>query len=154
MPLIRNGEVVADDWTWLSDEAAIPANGDVIVPFARLAELAADADLRSGRLGIVLPNTIDPLELQSHLKQIALIALDFPAFTDGRAYSQARTLRQDLDFAGELRATGDVLPDQAAFMTRCGFDAFDIGEHVPLATWQRALGTMTHAYQRNYLAAE
>jgi uncharacterized protein (DUF934 family) len=153
MPLIRNGAVVPDDWDGLSDEVAIPANGDVILPFARLAEAIAKVSSRSGRLGIELPNTIDPLELQPHLAQIALVALDFPAFTDGRAYSQARILRQDLDFAGELRAVGDVLPDQAAFMTRCGFDAFELGEHVPLTTWQRALGAMTGTYQRNYLAA-
>jgi uncharacterized protein (DUF934 family) len=74
---------------------------------------------------VSLSNT-DPVEdLAPHLGRLRLIVLHFPKFSDGRAYSQARLLRGRLGYAGELRATGNVLQDQALFMLRCGFDSFE-----------------------------
>ena len=73
--------------------------------------------------------------------------LPFPAFADGRAYSIARQLR-DFGYRGEIRATGNVLPDQLQFMLQVGFDAFDIGERFPLSAWQQASKQMSLAYQR------
>lgn len=74
---------------------------------------------------VSLANT-DPVEdLAPHLARLRLIALEFPKFSDGRAYSQARLLRGRLGYRGELRATGGVLQDQIAFMLRCGFDSFE-----------------------------
>ena len=64
-------------------------------------------------------------ELAPHLDRLALVALEFPSFKDGRAYSQARVLREQYGFHGELRATGNVLRDQLPFMVRCGFDSFE-----------------------------
>ena len=73
---------------------------------------------------VLLANT-DPVEdLAPHLGRLRLIVLDFPKFSDGRAYSQARLLRR-MGYRGELRATGGVLQDQVAFMLRCGFDSFE-----------------------------
>ena len=74
---------------------------------------------------VSLANT-DPVEdLAPHVGRLRLIVLHFPKFSDGRAYSQARLLRGRLGYTGELRATGNVLQDQALFMLRCGFDSFD-----------------------------
>lgn len=74
---------------------------------------------------VALANT-DPVEdLAPHVGRLRLIVLDFPKFSDGRAYSQARLLRGRMDYRGELRATGGVLQDQVAFMLRCGFDSFE-----------------------------
>jgi len=74
---------------------------------------------------VSLANT-DPVEdLAPHVRRLRLIVLDFPKFSDGRAYSQARLLRGRLGYAGELRATGGVLQDQLPFMLRCGFDSFE-----------------------------
>jgi uncharacterized protein (DUF934 family) len=74
---------------------------------------------------VSLANT-DPVEdLAPHVGRLRLIVLDFPKFSDGRAYSQARLLRGRLGYAGELRATGNVLQDQLPFMLRCGFDSFE-----------------------------
>jgi len=81
-------------------------------------------------------------------------ALDFPQFTDGRAFSQARVLRHRLGFEGELRALGNVLVDQAAFMTRCGIDAFEVWGKQDLAAWQRIMGSVTRVYQPGYRASE
>jgi uncharacterized protein (DUF934 family) len=74
---------------------------------------------------VSLANT-DPVEdLAPHVGRLRLIVLNFPKFSDGRAYSQARLLRSRLGFTGELRATGNVLQDQLPFMLRCGFDTFE-----------------------------
>ena len=74
---------------------------------------------------VSLANT-DPVEdLAPHVGRLRLIVLNFPKFSDGRAYSQARLLRGRLGYTGELRATGGVLQDQLPFMLRCGFDSFD-----------------------------
>ena len=74
---------------------------------------------------LALANTDDVLELADRLAGVKLVVLDFPKFTDGRAYSQARLLRERLGYAGELRATGAVFLDQLPFLLRCGFDSFE-----------------------------
>jgi uncharacterized protein (DUF934 family) len=63
--------------------------------------------------------------LRTHVGRLKLIALHLPKFTDGRAYSQARSLRERLGYRGELRATGGVFRDQLPFLLRCGFDSFE-----------------------------
>ena len=78
---------------------------------------------------------------------ISVVVLPFPAFSDGRAYSIARQLR-DFGYRGEIRATGNVLPDQLQLMLQVGFDAFDIGERFPLEARQSASKQMSLAYQR------
>jgi uncharacterized protein (DUF934 family) len=78
--------------------------------------------------------------------RLALIALEFPAFRDGRAYSTARLLRERHGFKGELRAVGQVLRDQFLFMQRCGFDAFEV-EEAQAAAWQQAIGEFSVFYQ-------
>jgi uncharacterized protein (DUF934 family) len=74
---------------------------------------------------LTLANTDDVLELGARLVGVKLVVLHFPKFTDGRAYSQARLLRERLGYSGELRATGAVFLDQLPFLLRCGFDSFE-----------------------------
>ncbi|MHA1154101.1 MAG: DUF934 domain-containing protein, partial [Alphaproteobacteria bacterium] len=76
-----------------------------------------------------------------------VIALEFPSFGDGRAYSYARLLRERHGYRGELRAVGNVLRDQALFMRRCGFDAFEVAEGTAVAGWREALGEISVFYQ-------
>ncbi len=75
---------------------------------------------------MIWPNNRDIDELAPYLDRLAAVALVFPKFHDGRAYSQARILRERLGYHGELRATGQVLRDQFVFMLRAGFDAFEV----------------------------
>jgi uncharacterized protein (DUF934 family) len=125
MPLFRESGIVEDPWQALGDDAAVPADGMVLVSFARWREARAALLARRGPVGVALSNT-DPVEsLASDTARLDLIALHFPKFSDGRAYSQARLLRERLGYAGELRATGGVLQDQLPFMLRCGFDSFE-----------------------------
>ena len=92
-----------------------------------------------------LGNDIDPLE--ADLDGITRIDLNFPKFTDGRAYSQARLLRQRRQFSGEIRATGDVLIDQLVHMARCGFDVAVLKEGVDAADAQRQFERFAGFYQ-------
>ena len=75
---------------------------------------------------MIWPNNRDVDDLVPYLDRLAVVALVFPTFRDGRAYSQARLLRERYGFSGELRATGQVLRDQFVFMLRAGFDAFEV----------------------------
>lgn len=73
--------------------------------------------------GLLVPHTLDVAELAPDLPRLALLVLQFPKWTDGRAYSQARTLRRRLGWAGELRAAGDVLVDMVPLLARTGFSS-------------------------------
>ena len=150
MPIISNGEIVEDAWILAGEDTELPSGADVILPLARLQADADAARHHVGRLGVLLPNDAELEEIADLLPRLALVVLEFPAFTDGRAYSQARRLRTQYAFTGELRASGNVLADQAAFMTRVGFDSFDVADGQPLETWRDALAAMTGAYQQGY----
>jgi uncharacterized protein (DUF934 family) len=150
MPLIKDGQIVEDAWRVLEDGEALPESGDVIVPLERLKDEADAIRARSGRTGVALANTDEPDEVQPYLADLDVIALHFPAFTDGRAYSQARQLRTSLGYKGELRATGNVLADQAAFLARVGFDSFEVDSTQSIDVWNQALRSMSVAYQRGY----
>lgn len=147
MPLLKNNTLIADTWIDLGTDDNLPATGDIIVSFAQLLKDWEQLSRRGGKLGVRLGNVDNAEALSMFLSGLSVIVLPFPAFNDGRAYSIARQLRQQ-GYVGELRATGNVLPDQLQFMLQVGFDTFDIGDRFPLATWQSAGRQMSLAYQR------
>lgn len=125
MAIIRNHELVEDTWQQVSDDAPLPTGGDVIVSLARFrAEREALLSRQGGRLGVRISTEDQPEDIAGDLPGLALIAIEFPKYVDGRGYSLARLLRERHGFGGELRAVGDVLRDQLLYMKRCGFDAF------------------------------
>ena len=124
--LWRGGGFVADEWRKVETLEAIE-DGDVIVPLSMLRDGGAKLLSRnSGRTGVLLEAGEDIGAIEPFLDRLSLVALSFPVFTDGRAYSKAVRLRQQHGFDGEIRAVGDVLIDQVAFMQRCGFDALEV----------------------------
>jgi len=126
MPLVKDGKLAEDLFVHVPEGAELPGDGAILVPAARFLE-DPDAILkRAGKLGVIWPNNRDIDDLVPYLDRLAAIALVFPSFRDGRAYSQARLLRERHAFAGELRATGQVLRDQFVFMLRAGFDTFEV----------------------------
>ena len=147
MPLLKNNMLVADGWVEAGAEGELPDACFIIVPFSRLLKEWGALSARGSWLGVRLGNTDKPEALATFLPSLSLIVLPFPAFNDGRAYSIARKLRE-MGYKGELRATGNVLPDQMQFMLQVGFDAFEIGDRFPLETWQKASRQMSLAYQR------
>lgn len=77
---------------------------------------------------LVVPNDVDVETLDRAINSFGAIILEMPKFTDGRAFSQARLLRQRFDYTGEIRARGEILWDQVSFLVRCGVDGFDVSE--------------------------
>jgi len=150
MSLLKDGQIIEDSWIFIDDDSDIPVHGNIVVSFARLKNSIETLDACSGNLGVRLDNDADAHALAPYIKKLTLIALHFPAFTDGRAYSQARIITTQLNFTGELRATGNVLVDQAVFMSRCGFDAFEIDDRHPASHWTRIANAMSLAYQQGY----
>jgi uncharacterized protein (DUF934 family) len=126
MPLIKNGEQVEDRYLRIADDGPVPEEGAVLLPAPRYLAGAERTAGRPGATGVAWPNDRDVAELAPFLDRLSLVALAFPSFRDGRAYSQARTLRERYRFRGEVRATGDVLRDQFLFLHRSGFDSFEV----------------------------
>ena len=126
--LIKNGALVDDGWTLrreLGSLSDLASGSREIVPLAFwLAN--RDALLARGDIGVWLAPDADPESLSADTGALPLIAVDFPAFTDGRGYSIGRLLRDRYEFRGELRAIGDILRDQLFALAECGFDAFAI----------------------------
>ena len=91
-------------------------------------------------IGVIAPNDIDIEDLAADLPRIALMVLQFPKWVDGRAYSQAHVLRARLRFAGEVRATGEVVVDMMPLLQRSGFDAVVLREGERQSSAERALG--------------
>src|SRR6476659_5657004 len=126
MPLVKQGRITTDPFVHVVDGAELPDDGAILIPAARFLEDPEAVLKRAGKVGVIWPNNRDVDDLVPHLDRLALVALVFPSFRDGRAYTQARLLRERHGFEGELRATGQVLRDQFVFMLRAGFDAFDV----------------------------
>jgi len=146
MPLVKSGAVVADAFTRVADDAPLP-EGAVIVSAERLLAAPDDLAARNAELGVAWPNSRDVKELEPLLPRLSLIALALPKFRDGRAYSQARLLRERYGFKGELRATGNVLRDQLLALARSGFDAFEVEKEADVAAFDAALKSYSHFYQ-------
>ncbi len=132
----------------LADDEATPESGAMLLTLDRF-QTEGCAHLDDGRrVGVLLQPDDDPLALASDLNRLAVVALAFPKFRDGRPYSAAMLLRTRWGYAGELRAVGDVLREQAREMLRCGFDAFEPADGSTSQEWTAAAGRYRHTYQR------
>lgn len=147
MQYIRDGKISTDGWLHADASSPLPAAGDVIVPLARWRAERGQLLSRPGRVGVRLASSEGPESVRDDLQHLALIALEFPSFRDGRAYSYARILREQYGFKGELRAVGNVLYDQFMFMHRCGFDAYEVQKDHDAERFARALTEFTVRYQ-------
>jgi uncharacterized protein (DUF934 family) len=147
MTLVENGRIVEDRYVRVLDDSPIPDRVPVIVPASRLLADADELIRRDGSLGVLWPNDRRVAELEPWLGHLALIALVFPKFRDGRAYSQARLLRETYGFRGTLRATGDVLRDQFNFLVRAGFDSFEVKKPADAQVFAEVLRRYSVHYQ-------
>jgi uncharacterized protein (DUF934 family) len=129
-------------------EVEIPA-GPVVVPLALWLERHAELIAR-GEVGVWLAGSDDPSPIVRWLPELPLVAVDFPKFTDGRGYSVAYLLRSRFGYRGELRAIGDVLPDQLFFMRRVGFDAFAVRPEKDVRQALHFLQPFSDAYQGSW----
>lgn len=151
--LIRNAKLANDSWQRLEPAAdgappAIPAQGDLLVSLQQWQSSASALLGRpAGRTGVWLAPDEDPALIADSLDALALVAVFFPQFTDGRGYSTARLLRERYGWRGELRAIGDVQRDQLFYLSRVGFDAFELNDGIDLQSALSAFADFSEAYQ-------
>ena len=150
--IIKGRAVVADDWTVLrldvgqAPESTPVPDGKVMVPLA-LWQAQREALAARAQLGVWIAADERPEVLKGELDRFAVVAVDFPQFTDGRGYSIAYNLRMRLGYTGELRAIGDVLRDQLFQMHRCGFDAFATRQDRSIHDALKGLTDFSEVYQ-------
>lgn len=145
--IIRKRAIVIDDFVHVADDAELPpADTQPLVSLARYRTQGAELVERYARLGVRVPSDKLPEDIP-HIDRLALIAIEFPKFTDGRGYSVGRMLRDRHGFRGELRAVGWVLRDNLYYMERCGFDAFELKAGKPLESALEAFGEFAATYQ-------
>jgi uncharacterized protein (DUF934 family) len=147
MLLVKAGRIAEDRFVRVLDDAPVPEGVPVLLPAARLLADARELVLRQAPTGVIWPNDRKIAELAPYLDWLVLVALVFPTFKDGRAYSQARLLRERHAFRGELRATGQVLRDQLLFLQRAGFDSFEVKKDNDAAAFAEAVHRYSVFYQ-------
>jgi uncharacterized protein (DUF934 family) len=157
--LVRDRRIASDSWRWLDDAGPwlavgedgfvpdFPATGGLIVPLALWRLRRADLLDRPGPVGVRLGADDGPEVIAADLEHLALVAVHFPKFSDGRGLSTARLLRERYGYEGEVRAVGDVLRDQLQFLERCGFDSFALRDDQDPAAALAAFTELSDAYQ-------
>ena len=140
MALFKNGQEIKDDWLIADAEQRPLPQRPLIVPLDRWKQERETLLARSAPVGVTLQPDESAADLAEDLEHLQVIRVTFPSFTDGRAYSTARTLRERYGFTGEIRAAGDVLLDQIQFMQRCGIDAFEVTNEPTLRRLRKGKG--------------
>ena len=157
--LIKSGEVIKDRWTLLQDATgpeilqAVPEK-NFIVPLNFWKLYSTEIEAHLGDITIWLDSHEFVDEIKADLKNIPMIALNFPIFSDGRPYTTARELREVLKYRGEIRAIGDVLRDQLFYMAQCGFDSYLIRHDQDPEACIKAFDDFQASYQGNVLTPD
>lgn len=149
MQIIKNRQIVANDWQFIADDQTLPTSGNVTVSLARWQSDAEQIAARSGKTGLRLEPADSIASLAERLTGIELIELNFPVFTDGRPFSHAQLLRDQLAYRGELRAVGHFMTDQVFYLSRVGVDAFAPQNDNQLATALSTLDDFSVSYQNS-----
>ena len=144
--IIKDKAIIDSPYTIQSVDDADVSVANVILPISVYVENESALTDRSD-VGVWLSADDEVEQLTGKLDQLALVALDFPSFGDGRAYSNANILRRKLGYTGEVRAIGDVRRDQLEQMLRCGFDAFQLADGQDIATCVANMKTFSFNYQ-------
>lgn len=150
MALVNLTGIEPGTWTVLeAEETPTEDASEVAVPLARLKDEGDDFFRVTGKVGVVVATDAAFSDLAPLMNKLSFVIVDFPAFGDGRGFSLAVRLRKDLGFKGEIRATGPVIPDQAQFLLRAGFDTVDVAEERAEA-FVKALGRFDYFYQTDF----
>ena len=147
MPLTTVDGFKPDAFLTLTDDAGLPEAEGAIVSLERFRRDRDALIARNAPIGVRLRSDQSPEQLGEDVHRLSLVALEFPKFRDGRAFSWARLLRTRLGFKGEIRAVGDFLYDQIAYQHRVGFDAWELPDGFTVEAFQRALSEITEVYQ-------
>ncbi|MFC4348980.1 DUF934 domain-containing protein [Kordiimonas lipolytica] len=149
MALVNLTGIQAGDFAVLAEDQTPYEAAAVAVPLSRLKDEGDDFFKVAGPVGAVLATDTNYTDLAPLMNKLAFVVIDFPAFGDGRGFSLAVRLRKDLGFKGEIRATGPVIPDQALFLLRAGFDTVEVAD-TREASFKAALKRFDAFYQTDY----
>lgn len=148
--LIKNRAIVDDAYTLVAadddGQLALP-NGPVLVKLATWQTFRDVLLAHPHPVGVQLASDEFAEEIAGDLERLALVAIEFPAFADGRGYSTAYLLRTRHGFRGELRAVGDIIKDTLFYQQRCGFDAFAVRDDKDPADALQGFSTFSQPYQ-------
>jgi len=150
-PLSLTG-IEAGNWTLLEDDTQPQEGAAAIVPLGRLLE-DSDALFDIAPIGALVATDVPFTALEPLVQKLAFVAIEFPAFGDGRGFSLAVRLRKDFGFKGEIRAHGPVMPDQALFLLRAGFDSVEVRDESRIDAFEAALSRYKDFYQSDYTGA-
>jgi len=146
--IIKDGQIQDDNWQLIAKDATdnLPA-GDIIVPVELWKAQTDSLSQRDGGVAVWIDAGEEAESITADLDKIAFVAINFPAFTDGRGYSYARLLRERYNYKGEIRAIGDVLQDQLQHMFRSGFSSFAVKDGKDIEAALTGFKTISEPYQ-------
>lgn len=150
--LIKDGQVVQDDWLLVSADSSLDdvvglQEKALLLPFSLWQNHKAELKDLGLEIGLWFDSDESPEQLKEDVNDFPVLALNFPIFRDGRAYSYAAILRQQRGFRGDLRAIGDVLRDQLSYMLSCGFSSFMIADEADVELLLQGFHDFSEHYQ-------
>lgn len=151
--LVKDGELIKDEWPLIAieaDETFDPAQlpqGQCVLPLAEYEKVVASGGSDLSKIGVSITGEQDVLVLRDHLPTLPIVILCFGAFADGRSFSQARILRDQLDYLGEIRAAGAYMQDQLFYLSRCGVNSFLLPADVKVESALQSLNDFSDSYQ-------
>lgn len=144
--IIKDKHIINNEWLIVNNDDDLLPEGQLLVSLS-IWESQKSTLLERPTVGLWLQNDQCVSAIADDLNHFAVIAIDFPAFMDGRGFSIARLLRDRYQYQGEIRATGGVIRDQLCYLKRCGFNAFDMEEDINLEAALASLDDFSESYQ-------
>ena len=148
MQIIKDKQIIDDTWTYIADDAELKA-GDISVSLVRWKQDKQQLLAHVGKHGVRIGPADSVDDIAPDLKDLQLIELDFPDFADGRLFSHAWLLRGRYSYQGEIRATGNYMPDQVFYLSRVGVNAFNPQKVEDVSVVLSHLNDFTVKYQES-----
>ncbi|AJQ95215.1 DUF934 domain-containing protein [Gynuella sunshinyii] len=147
--LNKDLQVVINEWKIFSEiEPAFGTESkQIIIPISLWDECSDQLLAQNKEVGLAIHNDINVEDLSIPKPGYAFIGIEFPKFMDGRGFSIARYLREDMSLDCDIRALGEILEDQLLYLKRCGFTSFELSERVTVETATTCINSLTEAYQ-------
>lgn len=147
MQLIKDKQIIDDNQQYIGDDQAIPSQGDITVSLARWQKDRTTLLAHQGKLGVRIEPADTTAALAADLSKLALIEVNFPLYTDGRAFSHARLIRDHYQYQGEIRAVGEFMADQVFYLSKVGVNAFQLPDATQLPVALSTLNDFTRSYR-------
>ena len=153
MTLVKNARVIQDNWSYLEEDQPIQATNNIVnLDYWQINKKTL---ISTGKpVGLRVRGDESPANFSIDLRHFSLIAIEIPTFTDGRGYSLAKILRETNQYTGEIRAVGDILPDQAQYLNRVGFDALELPSEESANLALKKLTEFSVSYQASLVSTK